>query len=62
MAVPYEHILFSSDLSDDHFLELKEIHKIVKDFFKDEEYFSFTRESLSDDTRSVEHLHIHFLV
>lgn len=62
MAVPFEHIVYSNDLKEKHFKELKEIHKIVKDFFKDEEYFSFTRESISDETRSVEHLHMHFLV
>jgi len=60
MAIPYEHIIYSCDLKSEHFQELLEIQKIVKDFFKDQDYFSFTRESLSN--RSVEHLHIHFLV
>ena len=60
MAIPNEHILYSYDLKKEHFEELSEVHKIVKDFFKDDSYFSFTRESLSN--RSVEHLHMHFLV
>lgn len=60
MAVPYEHIQFSKDLSDNHLLELKDIQIFVKEFFKEEQYFSFTRESMAN--RSVEHLHMHFLV
>lgn len=60
MAIPNEHILYSYDLKKEHFEELSEVHKIVKDFFKDDSYFSFTRESMSN--RSVEHLHMHFLV
>lgn len=59
MAIPYEHIKYSLDLSDEHLKELREVHKVVKDFFKDEEYFSFTRESMWN--RSAEHLHMHFL-
>lgn len=60
MAVPYEHIKFSTELKYYHFKELSKIYKIIKDFFKDEDYFSFTRETIW--WRSVEHLHIHFLV
>ena len=60
MAIPYEHIIYSYDLTLEHFQELLEVQKIVKDFFKEEDYFSFTRESLAN--RSIEHLHIHFLV
>ncbi len=62
MAIPYDHIIFSHDLKKEHFEELAEVHKKVNEFFWNEEYFSFTRESLTDDTRSVEHLHMHFLV
>jgi len=46
MAVPYEHIKFSTELKYYHFKELSKIYKIVKDFFKDEDYFSFTRETI----------------
>lgn len=59
MAVPYEHIQFSTDLKAKHFQDLQVIHKFVKNFFKEDQYFSFTRESMAN--RSVEHLHIHFL-
>lgn len=62
MAVPYEHVIFSQDLKKEQLEELAEVQKKVKEFFWNENYFSFTRESLNDDSRSVEHLHMHFLV
>lgn len=63
MAVPIEHIQFSYELSKEHFEELWQVHTIVRDFFGKEEYFSFTRESMqNENSRSVEHLHMHFLV
>lgn len=60
MAIPNEHICFNTDLTPEYFKELLEVHKKVKSFFNDEHYFSFTRESIAN--RSVEHLHMHFLV
>lgn len=60
MAVPYDHLVFSNDLKNEHFLELAEIHRFVKNFFWNEMYFSFTRESMAN--RSVEHYHLHFLI
>lgn len=62
MAVPNEHIKLSTELTLEHFQELKEVHDFVKSYFGEENYFSFTRETLWDDTRSQEHLHMHFLV
>lgn len=59
MALPYEHKKYSTDLNDEELLELKEIHKFVKDWFWEENYFSCTRESMWN--RSVEHIHIHFI-
>lgn len=59
MAIPFDHIKTSIELEDKHLIELREVHKAVKDFFDWEEYFSFTRETMGN--RSVEHLHIHFL-
>lgn len=61
MAVPIDHILPKTDLSDAHFLELREVYKQVEKFFWNQVYFSFTRETIHDDTRSIDHLHIHFL-
>jgi diadenosine tetraphosphate (Ap4A) HIT family hydrolase len=59
MAVPYAHKLYFLELSNEEIIELKDIHIFVKDFFKGNNYFSFTRESMAN--RSVEHLHMHFL-
>lgn len=58
MAVPYKHKKYSIELSDEEFLELKNIQRFVKDFYIEENYFSCTRETMWN--RSVEHLHIHF--
>ncbi len=59
MAIPFDHIKTSIELEDKHLIELREVHKKVKNIFDWEEYFSFTRETMGN--RSVEHLHIHFL-
>lgn len=60
MAVPYDHLCYSTELGEEHWWELAEIQKVAKNFFGEEDYFSFTRETMGN--RSVEHLHIHFLV
>jgi diadenosine tetraphosphate (Ap4A) HIT family hydrolase len=52
--------MYSFDLSKEEIGELQDIYIFVKSFFWEKEYFSFTRESMAN--RSVEHLHIHFLV
>lgn len=59
MAVPYRHIKFSRELSQEEFWEMWEIHNKVKEFYGDEDYFSSTRESMGN--RSIEHLHMHFI-
>lgn len=60
MAVPYEHLCYSTELRAEHWSELIEIQKVAKGFFGDDDYFSFTRETMGN--RSAEHIHIHFLV
>lgn len=59
MAVPYEHICFTKDLWSQHLMELSQVHRAVEEFFWADQYFSFTRETMA--SRSVEHLHMHFL-
>lgn len=59
MAIPKGHVCYSKDLNTDHLWEFWEVHAFVKEYFGEEKYFSFTRETM--DCRSVEHLHIHFL-
>lgn len=59
MAIPKLHKKFSHELSNHEYSEMRELQLFVKSFFKSQEYFSFTRESMWK--RSVEHLHIHFL-
>jgi len=59
MAIPYEHVVYFTDLSSEHLLELPWIYKKVQEFFWEMSFFSFTRESVAG--RSVEHLHMHFV-
>jgi hypothetical protein len=33
MAVPYEHIKYTTDLSKEHFEELKNVHEFTRKFF-----------------------------
>ena len=62
MAIPYEHRAFSKDLTDEELLELKDVHQFMESYFKWQKYFSFTRETLDNWlSRSVEHLHMHFV-
>ncbi len=63
MAVPYEHHVHASEFSPAVWAEMEDIHSWVKNYYQSEEYFSFTRETITPsrpDTRSVEHYHTHF--
>jgi diadenosine tetraphosphate (Ap4A) HIT family hydrolase len=59
MAVPCRHVLYSTDFNSEELLELVEVHKFVKRFFWEESYFSCTRET--QEYRSIEHYHTHFI-
>lgn len=59
MAVPYRHVIYTSDLNDAELLELKDVYNFVKSFFWDKDYFSCTRETMTH--RSIEHLHMQFI-
>jgi len=59
MAIPKEHVIFAKDLSDVQYLDYKNVEHYMFSYFKNSDYFTFMRESLSG--RSLEHLHYHFL-
>ena len=59
MAVPYRHIKYSPELTKEEFSEMKEIHDFMKEYYRNEHYFSATRETMGN--RSIEHIHMHFL-
>ncbi len=59
MAIPYAHKRFSTELNAKEFWEVQEIQDFVKQYFWEQDYFSFTRESFGN--RSLEHYHMHFL-
>jgi len=59
MLIPIRHIQYNHELLSEESIELPLAYKYIKDFYKEEQYFSFTRESMAN--RSVEHVHTHFL-
>ncbi|MCP4523133.1 MAG: hypothetical protein GY828_02840, partial [Candidatus Gracilibacteria bacterium] len=59
LAFPKSHKIFYHELSNNEVLDLKNIYNFCEKYFGDNNYFSTTRESLSN--RSVEHYHIHFI-
>jgi diadenosine tetraphosphate (Ap4A) HIT family hydrolase len=60
MAIPKEHKRFMTELDHNEIAELPAVFQAVKNIMGQQEYFSFTRETLGNGTRSVEHLHIHY--
>lgn len=62
MATPREHIIFSADITEEMWQEWREVQQMVRAFYGEKSYFSFTRESFAEgDDRSVEHWHMHFV-
>lgn len=61
LLLPKVHKKFSHELTAEELSELPKIYQFIKNFFWEENYFSFTRETFADWSRSVEHLHMHFL-
>lgn len=59
MAVPKRHVILSKDLSHEELSDYGNILWYVHDYFWDQDFFSFLRESR--EARSLEHLHYHFL-
>ncbi len=59
MAVPKKHILLAKEIPDEVFLDYKNIEIFMSEFYKNQDYFTFMRESIHG--RSLEHIHYHFL-
>ena len=59
MAAPKKHFILAKDMPKEVFADYKNVEIFVADFYKDQNYFTFMRESLR--SRSIEHLHYHFL-
>jgi len=59
MAIPYRHTILSTELSDEEYIEFREVEKFMKDFYWEKEYFMFLREAR--ESRSLEHIHYHFV-
>lgn len=59
LVIPKSHKEHTKDLSKAEFSELKEISKFMDEYYKDENYFSFIRES--SWWKSIKHLHYHYI-
>lgn len=59
MLVPRQHTRFSHEVREQEWSSIGEAYAFLEEFYGEDEYFSFTRESFSE--RSVEHLHTHFM-
>lgn len=59
MAVPFEHKKFSYELTSEEVWELSHIYAFMKEYYGEKQYFSATRETMSN--RSIEHYHMHFI-
>lgn len=59
LVFPKRHIEFSIELSENELMDFLNVEKFMKEYYKNDEYFSFIRQSKSN--KSVEHLHYHYL-
>lgn len=59
LAFPKTHKKFFHEFSQDEIWDLKNVYEFCDKYFENKQYFSMTRETMSN--RSVEHYHIHFI-
>lgn len=59
LLIPKRHVKYSYDLKSQEWCELENIHNFIHEYFWNEDFFSFIRESCT--WRSLEHLHYHFI-
>lgn len=59
MLIPIRHVKYTHELTANEWSELGQAHAFIEQFYREYDYFSFTRESMAN--RSVEHVHTHFL-
>lgn len=59
LLIPNRHIEHTEKLINKELLELKEIEKFIKNFYKWENYFSFIRQT--NWWKTVKHIHYHYL-
>jgi len=59
LAIPKRHVEYTTKLTKKEFASFKEVEKFVANFFWEEQYFCFIRESFFG--RSIAHLHYHYL-
>lgn len=60
MTLPKKHLLLLSELSTKEASELPIVHREVQQFFGDQNYFSYCKET-HNGVRTVQHYHQHFI-
>ena len=59
LVVPKRHVENTKDLKDEEFIELRNVEEFMSEYYWDQNYFSFIRET--NWWKSIKHLHYHFL-
>lgn len=59
LLIPNRHIEHTKDLNNDELIELKEAESFLKDFYKEDNYFSFIRQT--NWWKSIKHIHYHYI-
>lgn len=61
LLIPKKHLIYTWEMTKDELLEIKDAELFIKNFYWDEHYFSFIRQTLWWKSRSLEHFHYHYL-
>ncbi len=59
LVIPKKHTKYTYELSAEQWAEISEVEKFMKDYYGENNYFSFIRQSCAG--RSLEHLHYHYI-
>lgn len=59
MVIPKRHVIHTKDINSKEASEMIEVEKFMSDFYENENYFSFIRQTL--DWKSLAHIHYHYL-
>jgi len=60
LAFPKKHKELTSELENEELISFVEVEKFMKNFYWENDYFSFIRQTKSN--KSVEHMHYHYIL
>lgn len=61
LVAPKRHIILTTELNKEEWQDFEEVEKFMSEFYKWMDYFSFIRQSNTDISRSINHLHYHYV-